>query len=317
MGNQEFYQYLYKDIQTPVKYLFQTCHEMGYNFENLDTTYTYPPDNRRNLFYFVKFPRECYVGEGNIVDVLYYGGNTWVLFDGNGGTGNLWLRGNCHGFHERIFDPSDPRVQDGSYLDTKRHPKLKDKKRVDWCQFAQNRRVTTFEVAGNMLYIATPDGVFCIGDNYGQLCNHTHNPYNNPLWVNWTKMNTSAFDGVGVAQMRMLRGSLWFLLTDGRIFQYGRLHWVMEEKFKEITSTNEIVDWIIQTRSGSGYEVILVNRTGSHYHRGSAPTNCITTRDEHQAFNGSSIYNRDTEKLVLCDGVANDLGYLSYADLWL
>jgi len=310
--NQDFYQFIgseFDDSRKPEWMLFRTCRDMIDNMTNFDTTL---PDTtvqmgQNDIYDFVKFPRECYVGEGNIVDVQYAGMEIWMLFDGNGGTGNLWLRGSCY-HHEMFLDPSK---RDGSYLESKRHPKLKDKKNGgSWCQFGQNRRVTTFTVSGNTLYIATPDGVFCIGDNYRRMCNHTRQAD----WLNWTEFNTSAFDGVEVAQM-YAPASLWFLLTDGRIFNYHMYTWEMEEKFKEITSTNEIVDLIIQNEN-----IILVNRTGSHYHRGSAPTNCIWTRMDSRPrigeFNGTSNINYP-EELVLCDGVADDLGYISDADLWL
>jgi len=316
--NQEFYQFLGWQIHERVRYLFWTCQLMGEKSDdNILRSWREP---LRNLYYFAKFPRECYVGEGNIVDVLYEGSRIWVLFDGNGGTGNLWLQGiknGCDFFHAHFMDPSDPRRKDGSYLKSKRHPKLKDKSHgAHWCQFGQNRRVTTFATSGsygNILYIATPDGVFCIGDNYNQMCNHTQ-PQGK--WLNWTEVNTSAFEGVAVKQMYAEGSHLWFLLADGRIFSKSGTwqrywdKWVMAERFKEVTSTNEIVDMMVH-----GDSIVLVSRTGSHYHRGIAPTNCIWTRNKGKAFNGTTGgWNEDMD---LCDGVANDLGYISDADLWL
>merc|ERR1712083_837834 len=89
---------------------------------------------------------------------------------GAGGNGNLWGGGGGAGrgvghYHSQFMDNNDPQ-----YRESKRG------KFTDWYQFGQNRRVTTFEVilgghwTGGTLFIATTDGVYCIGQNDKGLC---------------------------------------------------------------------------------------------------------------------------------------------------
>merc|ERR1712083_102722 len=259
---------------------------------------------RDPLMTFLKFPRECYVGKGNIVDIFHCGhGCMWVLYDGDGGNGNLWGL-NAGSYHYSFIPKNDPQYK--TYPETK-----KGKKR--WYQFGQNRRVTTFALLGDRcLFIATTDGVYCIGPNTYFLCSPEHDEDKS---LNWTKVNTTSLTAPVTRMFPHGRGMAFFL-KDGSIFvldvhtdERKQRYTVMTEYFKEITRTNEIVEFFGFWPGDRFYhdttkEVILLNRSGSHYHMGVGGMTCDFSRDS-------------TEQLTLCDGVADDLGYIDESVLYL
>jgi len=316
--NQDFYVWIGRHWDGDIDFsLFHPCYELNISTDELDYTFFTKPIGRRasNVYEFTKLPRECYVGEGNIVDVLNTRKEIWVLFDGDGGTGNLWAYGACSYHNNFITNRSDPLFQ--SYVNSKRPHKFGNTTNTyrRWCQFGQNRRVTTFTIYGLTLFIATPTGVYCIGNNHGKLCDPlgSHNHH-----VNWTEVNTSAFHGVPVKEIYSASTTIVFLLMDGRIFMISaHTRGKMKEIFKEITSTNEIVDMAVSPqgpwRNGNGHW-ILVNRSGSHYHRGWGPVTCAWSRDSKREFTTDYRYIISNESVNLCD---NDMGYMKDDDLWM
>jgi len=295
---------------------FSSCTQLETPVEDLDTNYTWDNPAGRDTdnsgtMEFVKFPRECYPGKGNIVDVRVNRFHIWLLFDGAGGNGNLWGRGGAGHYHSQFMDNNDPQ-----YRESKRG------KFRDWYQFGQNRRVTTFEVipgnhwTGGTLFIATTDGVYCIGQNKNGLCSPKHDTGTH---LNWTKVNTSSFTA---PVRRMYYGSfdkdykMTFFLKDGSIFVLDNYHRTarMTEYYKEITRTNEIVDFWVKGEDNlfaSTQNVMLLNRSGSHYHKGEGPQTCDFSRDSNKQFNAVH------RSFTLCGGVADDLGYIDDRVLYL
>merc|ERR1712087_403310 len=114
----------FKDPPYQAFYLsfFSSCWQLETPVEDLDTNYMWHNTAQRDYntsgtMEFVKFPRECYPGKGNIVDLKVTTFHIWLLFDGEGGNGNLWGGGGGFGrgvghYHSQFTDNNDPQYRE-------------------------------------------------------------------------------------------------------------------------------------------------------------------------------------------------------------
>lgn len=227
---------------------------------------------------FFKWPRECYPMQGNVVDVfIYQAYQGFLLFDGNGGTGNLWSFGAIE--YQGSFGPWEqwePYKASNSWF----------------LQWGRNFRVTTMTHSGDTLYVSTrDDGVWGIGRDRDNLI---YPLPRKPDSMNWTKMvNQSVLTAPIRKMMYAHQKGIFFLLENGDVW-YREKPW-FDARYDNPDSTRWIQrpEWIDAGFLGKVIDMhntynnaIFIDHDGSHSHFGESPLNCIWER--FQGLSGSS-----------------------------
>jgi len=220
---------------------------------------------------FFKWPRECYPMQGNVVDVfVHHAHQGFLLFDGNGGAGNLWSFGaidyvGAFGTHEEWK----------SFTSEVNH----------FLNWAPNFRVTTMTHSDNTLYVSTrDDGVWGIGYDRENLIYPLQR--GKPDYTNWTKMvNQSVLTAPIRKMMHTRHKGIFFLLENGDVW-YREKPW-FDARYDNPDSSRWIQrpEWIDAGFLGNVIDmhntmnnVIFIDHDGSHSHYGQSPLNCIWER---------------------------------------